>query len=385
MRLAMLRSLSAGLLGGSLVASGIGVGTTDAAAPNVEPAIGPPAGGARPDAAPATIGTYQACSALFPFESKEDLAVIEVAVEAGSGVLPDPLPAVPTEIVPVVQIGEVECVPDLAWNGQAEMLGFVFGFFEEINPFLEDPDKLIPLPEGTHIAVPVQLFQPETVGPLVVDPTVTIRFEHDLGDDITVSSDPTDISDAWVPFAEFVNSELTGNAENINESARDRVAVVDPAAALLLAQLQIDFTNEPSCDFEPADLTVMIAAIEDTFGWNFEGVDEGVDDCGVLIFGWVISLISLPIVTTIDGLQVVTVTLDGPTPPPATTTTTTTTTTPTTTTTTLPAATTTTVDPSLGVLPPTGAGPNWSALIAGLLTALGVSGLLTSRRRPLRR
>jgi hypothetical protein len=58
MRVPVPRSLSAGLLGGSLVASGIGVGTTDAAAPSVEPAVGPPAGGARPEAALATIGTY---------------------------------------------------------------------------------------------------------------------------------------------------------------------------------------------------------------------------------------------------------------------------------------------------------------------------------------
>ncbi|MEY2957642.1 MAG: hypothetical protein RLZZ01_210, partial [Actinomycetota bacterium] len=271
MRVPNFRSLSASLLGGSLVATGIGVGTTDAAAPNVEPAVGPPAGGARPDTAPATIGTYDSCFALFPFESKEDLAVIEVAVEAGSGVLPDPLPGVPTDIVPVVRIERagtdpIECVPNLAWGSQAEMLDFVYNA-QGVNEVLDDPDKLIPLPEGTHIAIPVQLFQPETVGPLVVDPTVTIRFEHDLGDDIIVSSDPTDISDAWVPLQELLFSEFGANEDSYFESALARVADVDPAAAVLLSELQYLFSNDPNCEqSDPDDLTDMIAAIEATFG-----------------------------------------------------------------------------------------------------------------------
>ena len=365
MRSPLPRSLTAGLLGGSLAASG--VSAANAAAPSVEPAVGPPSVGDRPEATPSSVGTYEFCSALFPALTKSDLAVIEIDVEGGDGVLPDPLPGVPGEITPVVQIDDgfgvpVECVPDVAWTDQAEMWEFTLPF--TVAPTaLDDPDKLLALPGTNYFTIPTAILRVSSadVGPSIVEPTVTIRFEHSLPDGLVVTSDPEDITDAWGRI-ETLFSDYFANPDYAPLFLARIVDAGYPDEAALIERLALSSdcdNSNPDNQFTPEEVAAVADALTIVFGLPASANDQS---CSYVEQATVLAALGFTIGEVVDGLQVVTVTIDGPAP---------TTTTTTTTTTTI----------ATDVLPATGVGTNWSVSIAGLLTAIGMSGVLATRRR----
>jgi hypothetical protein len=361
-----LRSTVVGLVGGSLVASGT---VSAGEAPDVEPAFGPPASGDRPERLPAQdAGTYESCSAEFGL-TKDNVAPFGISVVAGSGEVPDPLPVVPDDLLPVVTIevegeGTVECTPEQGWTDEA-------GFYElfEVGFFAASGSEgtFAPFPGTNYYLIPSPDAFPEIN-------SITIRHEHMLDDSLSVSTAPTDLMSFQNPTVLTEDQVFGGTGLPLIAQALRDEGFTDEADF-------IESLDEPevSCEDDPAAAADALAAFVTVFGL---GTDDNTDFCEDEFFLGVGALYSINLRAVIEDNQVV-VTIDGPAPTTTTTTTTTTTLAPTT------LAPTTTIDDDAGVvapttvapiLPPTGDTTSRSALLASLLVALGLGGVMISRR-----
>lgn len=329
-------------------------GVVAAEAPAVAPTVDTNNTTAANEAATLT-GTYEACSALFPSADKSNLAVLEYVVEAGTGELPDPLPSVGDELTPVV-IFEIEgeeaggCVPTVAWSDLDEQLAFIEffpGTFADTEAFFTSAGSnhlLIPVPEGTIISA-------------------TLSFEHDLGDELTVSSAPVDITDDLLAFYDIVEP-LVDEETTAFELVVDRLNDNGYTAEATTLEEQFDGAG---CTDRDAQLEALADAVMEVYGIASPTIwlEDQLGICDEAEIASLMAAYAEASAATLDNLPLVTVTIDGPAAQP---------------TTTVPATTPSTTI-ATGALPATGSTSESSAMIAAILLALGTSGVLISRRR----